>query len=293
MFFLVGLAAAQKRLPGTEGFALDKKPFNPFEVKFDDPQEVKTVLGDKKNTDPETQQHFWSVQGTKRSFWHDVPIRPFGSAPVKGMKMFNFICEIPKGTTAKMEINKEIPLNPIVQDRKNGKARYYKYMPEVGSVVNYGAIPQTWERPDKEDPRTGIGGDNDPIDVVQVDEKPCTIGEVQRVRVLGSFALIDGGETDWKVIVTNVDDPAHKDGDLDSVISAERKEQILSWFRLYKTAEGKGENTIGMDGKIFDAEETNKIVMETYKQWQDLTRKRSDKEDEMAMMMKKMKGGEL
>lgn len=35
----------------------------------------------------------------------------------------------------------------------------------------------------------------------------CSRGEVIKVKVLGTLALIDEGETDWKVIVINTDDP--------------------------------------------------------------------------------------
>ena len=39
----------------------------------------------------------------------------------------------------------------------------------------------------------------------------CSRGEVIKVKVLGILAMIDEGETDWKVIVINVDDPEAKD----------------------------------------------------------------------------------
>lgn len=35
----------------------------------------------------------------------------------------------------------------------------------------------------------------------------CSRGEVIQVKVLGTLALIDEGETDWKVIAINVEDP--------------------------------------------------------------------------------------
>ena len=38
----------------------------------------------------------------------------------------------------------------------------------VGSLVNYGALAQTWEAPSFMSPETGFGGDNDPIDVLEV-----------------------------------------------------------------------------------------------------------------------------
>ena len=53
------------------------------------------------------------------------------------------VVEIPKGTSAKMEISVNSDFNPIVQDYKNGKPRF---IPDVnghkGYPVNYGAIPQ-------------------------------------------------------------------------------------------------------------------------------------------------------
>lgn len=35
----------------------------------------------------------------------------------------------------------------------------------------------------------------------------CSSGQVIQVKVLGILALIDEGETDWKVIAINTDDP--------------------------------------------------------------------------------------
>lgn len=35
----------------------------------------------------------------------------------------------------------------------------------------------------------------------------CSRGDVIKVKVLGILAMIDEGETDWKVIAINVDDP--------------------------------------------------------------------------------------
>lgn len=43
-----------------------------------------------------------------------------------------------------MEVMKDVPFNPIMQDESNGMPRYYTYgVP----FFNYGLIPQTWEDP--------------------------------------------------------------------------------------------------------------------------------------------------
>lgn len=46
----------------------------------------------------------------------------------------------------------------------------------LDSLVNYGALPQTYEDPDHADEWTGLQGDGDPIDV-------CEIGTATRVNV--------------------------------------------------------------------------------------------------------------
>jgi len=35
----------------------------------------------------------------------------------------------------------------------------------------------------------------------------CSRGEVIKVKVLGTLAMIDEGETDWKIIAIDVEDP--------------------------------------------------------------------------------------
>uniref|UniRef100_A0A673GZ03 inorganic diphosphatase n=1 Tax=Sinocyclocheilus rhinocerous TaxID=307959 RepID=A0A673GZ03_9TELE len=122
--------------------------------------------------------------------------------------IFHAVVEVPRWTNAKMEIATKDPLIPLKQDLKKGNLRYVSNVfPHKGYIWNYGAIPQTWEDPGHRDGDTGCCGDNDPIDVCDIGSKVCSRGEVIRVKVLGTLALIDEGETDWKVIVINVEDP--------------------------------------------------------------------------------------
>uniref|UniRef100_G1N310 inorganic diphosphatase n=1 Tax=Meleagris gallopavo TaxID=9103 RepID=G1N310_MELGA len=102
----------------------------------------------------------------------------------------------------------EEPLNPIKQDTKKGKPRYVaNIFPHKGYIWNYGALPQTWEDPNHTDNITGCCGDNDPVDVCEIGSKVRSSGEVVQVKVLGVLALLDEGETDWKIIAIGVDDP--------------------------------------------------------------------------------------
>jgi inorganic pyrophosphatase len=72
---------------------------------------------------------------------------------------------------------------------------------------NYGAFPQTFSDPSSPDPATKINGDGDPIDVIDVGKYTHKIGDIIRVKVVGALALIDEGETDWKILTINVLDP--------------------------------------------------------------------------------------
>ncbi|RYG55612.1 hypothetical protein EON66_04875 [archaeon] len=94
---------------------------------------------------------------------------PAGSEP----NVFNFVCEIPRGTTPKFEIATGKEWNPITQDRTAaGTPRYYA----LESIVNYGALPQTYEDPAVTDARTGLAGDGDPLDVCEIGiAKPATV----------------------------------------------------------------------------------------------------------------------
>ena len=123
--------------------------------------------------------------------WHDIPLH---AGPASS---WNMVVEIPRGTRAKMEVSTDTPLNPILQDvTTSGAPRFYG----LDSMVNYGALPQTWEDPAHLDSFTGVGGDGDPIDVCEIGSLTAAIGDIYPVKVIGALALIDDGETDWKVM---------------------------------------------------------------------------------------------
>ena len=200
---------------------------------------------------------------TKISPWHDIPFTL--GKDEDGAILLTFVCEIPRHSRPKIEIHKSEPFNPLLQDvKKDGSLRYYMYS---DSLVNYGAITQTWEDPNKKDPDTGLGGDNDPIDVLQLNESPCERGAIQRVRVLGGLALIDEGETDWKLLVMDVDAADAKNWRDVSDIPKTRVDELRDFFRKYKTAEGKPENKYGLDGRAVNAAHALVVATGTHVHW--------------------------
>mmetsp|Transcript_89253 Transcript_89253/g.178383 ORF Transcript_89253/g.178383 Transcript_89253/m.178383 type:complete len:274 (-) Transcript_89253:310-1131(-) len=216
-------------------------------------------------------QYTYTHGGQPISPWHDVPY--VASTEPDGSRLLHFVCEIPVGTTAKYEIHKSVPFNPVIQDVKKGKPRFYAYGP---SLVNYGAIAQTWEDPAFITKETGFGGDNDPVDVLQINAKPCFVGEIMPVRVLGVLALVDDDETDWKLIVVDPRDPAVAAyRDIKDVPEA-KVSAMREWFRLYKTAEGKGPNKFGLDEQAMDAAFAMRVADETHELWRTMKDKECD-----------------
>jgi 3'-phosphoadenosine 5'-phosphosulfate synthase len=91
--------------------------------------------------------------------WHDVA---FESSSGEEDEITGVI-EITSSTSKKLETNKQLPFNPIMQDTTTDKAtgkqklRSYVKPPKF----NYGFVPRTWCS-DK------LGGDSDAIDLVDL-----------------------------------------------------------------------------------------------------------------------------
>jgi inorganic pyrophosphatase len=211
-------------------------------------------------------------RSTKRilSAWHDIPLHPRGDPSI-----CNFIAEIPKGIKPpKLEVDVTIPYNAILQDKaKDGSPRHYK----LDTLIHYGALPQTYENPEHKDSKTNQFGDGDPIDVCEIATHRHTYpGAIYRVKVLGVLAMIDGGETDWKVLAVRTDDPLAKQVEDISKISStpihilKLADQIREWFRIYKVPEGKGENSFSFNGQWLGRDDALDVISDTHQQWKDV-----------------------
>jgi inorganic pyrophosphatase len=143
--------------------------------------------------------------------WHEVSI---GTDPPK---FVNALIEIPRGSRAKYEIDKESGL--IKLDRVIYASMYYP--------LNYGFIPQT------------MGEDMDPLDIVvltQVSVVPlCLIP----AKVIGVMQMVDRGDADDKIIAVAEQDPSVSNindiTDLPDYLTAE----LTHFFENYKTLENK------------------------------------------------------
>lgn len=222
------------------------------------------------------------------SAWHDIPLLPAGKNLQD--RVVNMVVEIPRWTNAKMEISKKDAFNPIVQDVKKGALRFVdNVFPFKGYIWNYGAIPQTWEDPNVADPHTGEKGDDDPLDILEIGQKVLNRGDVVQVKVLGVLAMIDEGETDWKIIAINVDDPlaskVNGPEDIDKLLPGLSK-ATHDWFKFYKVPAGKPENNFAFEGKIQSVEMTLKVIQETHAAWKKLVENDAPKYSLMNSLLK-------
>lgn len=218
---------------------------------------------------------FIEQDGKVVSPFHDIPLYANAEKTI-----LNMVVEVPRWTNAKLEISKEEDLNPILQDTKKGKLRFVRNcFPHHGYIHNYGAFPQTWEDPNAVHPETKAKGDNDPLDVCEIGEAVGYTGQVKQVKVLGVMALLDEGETDWKVIVVDVNDPlASHLNDIEDV------EKCLpgllratnEWFRIYKIPDGKEENQFAFSGECKNRKYAEEVIRECNEAWEKLVAGKAD-----------------
>jgi inorganic pyrophosphatase len=152
------------------------------------------------------------------NLWHDV-------APGTSDEM-NVIIEINKGSKNKYEIDKETGL--IALDRAMHTAQDYPF--------DYGFVPQTlWD-------------DDDALDVLILTTYPLTPGILVRVRPVAIMEMIDGGESDDKVIAVPTEDPRWDEiKDLKDINKHTLKE-IEHFFSTYKKIQNKEVETNGFKG---------------------------------------------
>jgi len=227
---------------------------------------VTTVERGSRNS-AESRMFFKDASGNIVSPFHDIPM-------LASEGVYNMVVEVPRWSNAKIEIDTKSALNPLKQDMKKGKLRFVaNCFPHHGYIWNYGAIPQTWEDPNHTDESTNCKGDNDPIDVCEIGHKIQPRGAVIQVKVLGVFAMIDEGETDWKVICIDVTDPLAENlndiHDVDKVMPGFLKATV-EWFKIYKMPDGKPANEFAFNGEPKNKEFAEKIIAGTHESWQKL-----------------------
>merc|ERR1712086_1165322 len=96
-------------------------------------------------------------------------------------------------------------------------------------------------------------------DICEIGSKVGVTGEIKQVKILGVFAMIDEGETDWKLMGIDITDPlASKLNDVEDIDKVFPGLVVATneWFRIYKIPAGKPENEFAFG-----------VIAETSEQW--------------------------
>jgi inorganic pyrophosphatase len=230
--------------------------------------------------------------GKEMSFWHDIPLFPVDDENKPIDHHCNFVCEIPKTTRKKFEVDTKGVGNAIKQDTKNGKLREYS----KGDIwFNYGCLPRTWEDTEYIHPDVGFPGDGDPLDACEIGMRMFATGEVRQTKVLGVICMIDEDETDWKLIVIDAEDRwAPELNDVDDVerLLPGALDQIREWWRTYKVTDGKPLNKFGLDEKFMPRDYAMEVIKECHHAWKDACAK-ADKPETGGMKKKNLSFSKL
>lgn len=169
--------------------------------------------------------------------WHEVT--PGKDIP----STINAIIEIPKGSKAKYEIDKDSGLLKL--DRVLFSSVMYP--------ANYGFIPQTY------------CDDRDPLDILvlcSVDVFPMSLIEA---KVIGVMHMIDNGEQDDKIIaVAQHDMSVNYISDL-SELPPHTMKEIVRFFQDYKALEDKNVTI----EQLLDRSYAYKVIEESIQLYQD------------------------
>lgn len=156
----------------------------------------------------------------------------------------NTVVEIPKGSTNKIE-----------WDRERAAFMLDRVEPAIfAKPVNYGFIPQTKDE------------DGDELDTLVVTDEPLPTGVWLKAKVVGVLNFEDDGEADHKVVVVPADDRHTGDGvkSLDD-LGARWKQQIEHHFSHYKDLKKPGSTKVLGWGDIEAAKQIISESIDRYK----------------------------
>ena len=173
--------------------------------------------------------------------WHGVP--PGEQAP----RIVNAVIEIPQGTRAKYEIDKESGLLKL--DRIIYSSFHYP--------CNYGFIPQTY------------GDDRDPLDILVITSQAVQALCIMQAKVVGVMQMIDSGDADDKIIAVAANDPSVNHYNNIEELPKHFFDELRHFFEEYK----KLENKTGVVNEFGDKATALKVIEDGIKLYKENFRK--------------------
>lgn len=166
--------------------------------------------------------------------WHFVNIGK------KSPEIVTAVIEIPRGSKNKYEIDKTSGM--LLLDRVMSSPVFYP--------VNYGFIPQTY------------CDDGDALDIMVLGQDPALPLCLMNAKVIGCMKMIDGGESDDKILAVHADDPQYKHiNSLEQLHTTNPHllKEIEHFFRTYKLLDNK---KVEVSGWV-DRAEAEKVILES------------------------------
>lgn len=152
--------------------------------------------------------------------WHDISL---GDNPEE----LTLVVENTQGSNNKYEIEKESGM--IELDRVLFSSVFFP--------ADYGFIPQTlWE-------------DGDALDAYVLTTNSLFPGCLVKVRPIGVIKMVDGGESDDKLITVPTADPRFDHIKDISDLAPHKLKEIQNFLETYKLLEGKTVEVTGIEGK--------------------------------------------
>ena len=158
----------------------------------------------------------------------------------------NGLIEIPKGSRAKYEVDKESGLLRL--DRVIYSSMYYP--------INYGFIPQSY------------CGDRDPLDILVLTAEVIVPLCIVPAKVIGVMRMMDSGDTDDKIIAVCTGDPSVNHIQDISELPEHTLLELRNFFEEYKKLEKK--HVVVAD--FLNREKAMQIVEESFVAYDELVR---------------------
>lgn len=180
----------------------------------------------------EAYDKLWKLIGLryKSHPWHGISI---GSRPPEVVTTF---IEVIPSDTVKYEVDKQTGYLKIDRPQK-----FSNIVPAL-----YGFVPRTYCKESvaeycmEKTGRTGIIGDDDPLDICVLTEREVTHGNIiVKARPIGGFRMLDGGEADDKIIAVLENDEVYGEwNDIDD-IHPSILHRLQHYFLTYKQLPGE------------------------------------------------------
>ncbi|PZR25312.1 MAG: inorganic pyrophosphatase [Citrobacter freundii] len=135
----------------------------------------------------------------------------------KAPKKVNALIEIPEGSRAKYEVDKDTGL--LMLDRVIYSTFHYP--------MNYGFIPQT------------LGQDGDPLDILVLCSQSIQSLCLVEATVIGNMQMIDSGQLDDKIIAVATNDPSVNHYNTIEDLPQHFLLELRNFFEQYKVLENK------------------------------------------------------